>query len=68
MAAPDRITGGVVIIGGIIIMTIFAGLSENLGKVLLIIMFGFLLLWFITSGAGFIQKWTAPITPKPVLT
>lgn len=38
-------------------MTIFAGLSEGLGKVLLIVMLGFLLLWLMTGGAGLIQKW-----------
>ncbi len=58
MAAPDKVTGGIVIIGGVLIMTIFAGLSEGLGKVLLIVMFGFLLLWLMTGGAGLIQKWT----------
>lgn len=58
MAAPDKVTGGIVIIGGILIMTIFAGLSEGLGRVLMIVMFGFLLLWLMTGGAGLIQKWT----------
>jgi hypothetical protein len=53
----DKITGGIVIIGGILIMTILAGLSDNLGRVLLIVMFGFLLLWLMTGGAGLISKW-----------
>lgn len=59
MAAPDRVAGSVVIIGAVLIMTIFAGLSDNLGKVLVIIMLGFLLLWLMSGGSGLVNKWLA---------
>lgn len=55
--AQDRVAGSVVVIGAVLIMTIFAGLSENLGKVLMIIMLGFLLLWLMSGGSGLINKW-----------
>lgn len=55
--AQDRVAGSVVVIGGVLIMTIFAGLSENLGKVLMIIMLGFLLLWLMSGGSGLVNKW-----------
>jgi 4-hydroxybenzoate polyprenyltransferase len=57
MAQPDKIAGGVVIISGVLVLTILAGTNENLGKVLLVIMFGFLLLWLMNGGSGLINKW-----------
>lgn len=56
-ANTDRVAGSVVIIGAVLVMTIFAGLSDNLGKVLMIIMLGFLLLWLMSGGSGLVQKW-----------
>jgi hypothetical protein len=46
----DKITGGIVIILATGIMAILAGISDDLGKILLVIMAGFLLLWLIASG------------------
>jgi hypothetical protein len=52
----DKITGGVVLIGCIFVVTIVAGLDDNLGRVLVIIFLGFLLLWLMTNGAPELQS------------
>lgn len=59
-AQKDKIAGGVVIIGSILVITILAGLNDNLGKLLLVVMFGFLLMWLMSGGAGLINKWIGP--------
>lgn len=58
---PDKITGGVVLIGCILAVTVIAGLDDNLGRVLVIIFLGFILLWLMTTGAPDIQKWIGKI-------
>jgi VIT1/CCC1 family predicted Fe2+/Mn2+ transporter len=71
MAAPvnnaqvgqDKVTGGVVIIGGIFIVTLLAGISEDLGRILVIIMAGFLLIWLMTGGANLLSKWMSKEEP-----
>jgi VIT1/CCC1 family predicted Fe2+/Mn2+ transporter len=71
MAAPvnnaqvgqDKVTGGVVIIGGIFIVTLLAGISEDLGRILVIIMAGFLLIWLMTGGANLLSKWMGKEEP-----
>lgn len=61
---PDKIAGGVVIIGSILVITILAGTNDNLGKLLLVVMFGFLLLWLMSGGSGLINKWLGTIRPS----
>ena len=63
MATTDRVNGGIVIIGSILVLTIFAGMSEGFGKVVLIVMFGFLLLWIMGPGNALISKWTGIFSP-----
>ena len=58
----DKIAAGVVIIGGVLALTIFAGMSEELGKVLVIFMLGILLLWVMGPGSALIKKWTNTAT------
>lgn len=61
MASPDKVTGSVVMIGAVLVMTIFAGVSDQLGKVLVIIMLGFLLLFLMGPGSALIHKWLGAI-------
>jgi hypothetical protein len=59
MATPgeDRITGGIVIIGSIFVIALLAGVSKNVGKIMVILMVGFLLLWLMTNGSKDIGGW-----------
>jgi VIT1/CCC1 family predicted Fe2+/Mn2+ transporter len=59
----DKVTGGVVIIGGIFIVTLLAGISEDLGRILVIIMAGFLLIWLMTGGSNLLSKWMGKEEP-----
>jgi hypothetical protein len=49
--ANDKITGGVVIILATGLMAVLAGFNDAFGKVLVIIMVGFLIGWLLTSGS-----------------
>jgi hypothetical protein len=60
-SGQDKVTGGIVIIGGIFIMTVLAGLNDNLGRILLIIMLGFVLLWLMSGGYGYLEKWMGKV-------
>jgi VIT1/CCC1 family predicted Fe2+/Mn2+ transporter len=62
-AQQDKITGGVVLIGAIFAVTIIAGLDDNLGRVLVIIFLGFILLWLMTTGGPEVQGWLGKIGP-----
>lgn len=57
----DKIAGGVVLIGCILAVTVVAGLDDNLGRVLVIVFLGFILLWLMTNGAPEIQHWLGRI-------
>lgn len=63
MTAPaDKITGGIVIILATGIIAVIAGVSDNLGKILLIIMAGFMLVWLMASGTQTdLASWTAKL-------
>lgn len=63
MAQPttDKVTGGVVVIGGIFILAIVAGASRSVGKIAIAFMAGVLFIWLMTSGVGFLNKWTNQI-------
>jgi hypothetical protein len=60
-AEADKFTGGVVLIGCIFVVTIVAGLDDNLGRVLVIIFLGFILLWLMTNGAPEVNSWLGKI-------
>jgi hypothetical protein len=47
----DKITGAVVVIIATGLMAVLAGFNEQFGKVLMIIMVGFLIGWLLTSGS-----------------
>lgn len=62
-ATPDKITGGVVLIGCIFAVTVVAGLDDNLGRVLVIVFLGFILLWLMTGGSNLVQSLVNKIGP-----
>lgn len=54
----DKVTGGVVLILMVLVIAILAGVSEGMGKVLVVVMGGFLLAWALTSGGqNDLRKW-----------
>lgn len=54
----DKITGGVVLILMVLVVAILAGVNEGMGKVLVVVMGGFLLGWALTSGGqNDLRKW-----------
>lgn len=54
----DKIAGGVVLILMVLVIAILAGASEGMGKVLVVVMGGFLLGWTLTSGGqNDLMKW-----------
>ncbi len=60
--AADKIAGGVVIVGGIGIMALLAGINEGVGKIMVVIMAGFLILWLIMGpGASDLKNWTGKL-------
>lgn len=59
----NKITGGVVLIGCIFVVTVVAGIDDNLGRVLVIVFLGFILLWLMTTGAPEVQRWIGKIGP-----
>jgi len=63
MATTDanKFTGGVVLIGCIFVVTIVAGLDDNLGRVLVIVFLGFILLWLMSTGGPEVQSWLGKI-------
>jgi len=54
----DKVTGGIIVIGGVFVLAIVAGASKSMGKIALVFMVGVLFIWLMTSGMGFITKWT----------
>lgn len=63
MANTDKITGGVVLIGCIFVVTIVAGLDDNLGRVLVIVFLGFILLWLMTTGGPQVNNLLSKVGP-----
>jgi hypothetical protein len=60
--AIDKASGGIIIIGGVFVIAVVAGFSNGLGKVLFVLMLGYLLLWFITgSGTQTIAGWVSKL-------
>lgn len=62
MAGTDKITGGIVIVGGIGIMALLAGINDSIGGIMVVVMVGFLILWLITGpGNADLGKWLGKI-------
>lgn len=60
-AGSDKISSGIVMVGAVFTVAILAGLSKGLGRVLLIVMLGFLLLWAMAAGSHLLPKWISQI-------
>jgi hypothetical protein len=59
-SGQDKITGGIVMIGSIFVITVLAGINEQLAKILLVFMLGVLLLWAMSNNA-LLAKWFGKI-------
>lgn len=55
-AGQDKISAGIVLVGAIFTITVVAGFSRGLGKVVVLFMFGVLFLWMITN-YPLVNKW-----------
>lgn len=58
--ASDVLTHGIVIIIGIFIMTFLAGINDSMGKIMTLIMGGWLLIWTITHETTF-ANWASKL-------
>ena len=64
-AGTDKISSGIVMVGAVFTVAVLAGINKGLGKVLLIIMLGFLLLWAMAAGSHLLPQWISQIgTPQ----
>lgn len=57
----DKISSGIVMVGATFVIAVLAGMSKGLGKVLVIVMLGFLLLWAMAAGSKLLPQWVAKI-------
>lgn len=59
-SSNDKISTGIVMIGGVLVITVLAGLNDRLGKLLVIFVLGILLLWAM-SNTPLLSKWTSKL-------
>lgn len=60
-AGTDKISSGIVMVGATFVVAVLAGMSKGLGRALLILMLGFLLLWAMAAGSKLMPQWVAKI-------